>query len=555
MILNQTIIAIAAINFLLVYYYTIGFLLNPLFLANKNFCRIRFNENIFLGIISNTLFLYFWNLFLPINKQGFILFILICLLIGMKYGDVNDVRNILRKVNLKILIFFLTTSIWLGFLTNHNIGPYDFGLYHLQVIKWAENFHIIKGIGNLHSRLAFSCSSWLLCSQFNILFNTKLFLWTHGAIYLIIGFINFIYVPLFSNIKKAEKIIRILYVPILFNLCFSSFPGTSSDLPVFLYTSIISLYFFKFVIYKEIHSLNMIFLIAVLGISSKLSFGAIIIGLIIPLIFTLIKMISRIKYVSRGFLFLSLITFVLWSYRNVIMTGYPFYPYSKISFPVAWKMDKLAVENTKNQITIHSTGLTDLEKLNYNKRISWYFKKITVQHRKIEIYYPIIIGIFGLLFSIIFFRKKLFKIFILVLPSVVPIFLWTQIPASRFFYSSFWWLGIMFIVFPLTKILKKFNLNYFYLMIIMFSISIHVFDRLGSPKTFFPINMRSTIPDAHTQKVKSSDGLIYFRPEDGDLCWDSPLPCSPEPKFWLKNIVQTNKYELEEGFRIIKIDK
>ena len=33
------------------------------------------------------------------------------------------------------------------------IGPYDFGLYHLQVIKWAENFQIVKGIGNLHHRL------------------------------------------------------------------------------------------------------------------------------------------------------------------------------------------------------------------------------------------------------------------------------------------------------------------------------------------------------------------------------------------------------------------
>ena len=90
-------------------------------------------------------------------------------------------------------------------MTNNKIGPYDLGLYHLQVIKWAENFHIIKGIGNLYHRLGYSCSDWLLASQFNVVFNTNLFLWAHGAIYLIIGFINFLYEPLFSK-NKIKKI-------------------------------------------------------------------------------------------------------------------------------------------------------------------------------------------------------------------------------------------------------------------------------------------------------------------------------------------------------------
>tara|TARA_B100000579_G_C22481471_1_gene688166 strand:- start:362 stop:568 length:207 start_codon:yes stop_codon:yes gene_type:complete len=68
------------------------------------------------------------------------------------------------------------------------------------------------------------------------------------------------------------------------------------------------------------------------------------------------------------------------------------------------------------------------------------------------------------------------------------------------------------------------------------------------------MHIRSKIPSVPTQKIISTQGLIYFSPKD-DLCWDSPLPCSPEPEFWLKNIVQTRENDLREGFKLKKIDK
>ena len=558
MIIYQILFATLSIIFLFSYYYTIGFFLYPILFCNKKESRIRLNENIFLGLIANILFLYSWNLFFPINGKVFLIFILICLLIGIKSGSLNDIKNIAGRFRLKFFIFIVTISIWLGFLSNNPIGPYDLGLYHLQVIKWAESFHVIKGIGNLHHRLGYSCSSWLLSSQFNAFFETKLFLWTHGAIYLLIGFINFLYVPVFSKIqiKKSEKIIRVLYLPILVNLCFSSFPGTSSDLPVFLFTSIISLYYFKFICCKENNSLNMILVILVLGVSSKLTFGAVIIGLIIPFTFIIMKRRVTLNYLNRGIILLSFSTFILWSCRNVIMTGYPLYPYAGISFPVEWKMDRSKVEREKNQVIAYARDYADLKVFDNKERLSWYLNKIIrLQHRKIEIYYPLIIGIFGLFYSIVFINKKLYQIIILVLPSLVPIFLWIQIPGSRFFSSSFWWFGIMLLAFPITRMMKNLNYIYFYLLIIILSISVQTFDRLGSPKNFFPMYVRSKIPNIAIQKITNTAGMTYFSPKDGDQCWDSPLPCSPEQKFWIKNIIQNNKNELKRGFKLKKSDK
>lgn len=551
----QIISATISIIFLIFYYYAIGFLLNPFVFSNNKNQDIRINENIFLGLISNVLFLYFWNLFFPIGGKAILIFLLLCILIGIKSGVFKKIKNIFREIRLTFILFIFLISIWLGFLSNNNIGPYDFGLYHLQIIKWAENFHIIKGIGNLHHRLGFSCNGWFLTSQFNTALDTKLFYWTHGSIYLIIGFINFLYIPLFlkNHIKTSEKIVRVLYLPVLFYYCFTGFPGTSSDLPVFLFTSIISIYYFRLIINKNYYSLNMILIASVLGITSKLSFGAVIMGLAVPLILIISKKFSIRKYLIPSVLTISLTTFTLWSCRNIIMTGFPFYPYSKISLPVSWKMDKQNVERAKKDIRNAATSSTNLKSLNYNERLKWYHNKITaVQHRKIEIYYPIIIGIFGILFSWFYLKEQLWKIMILTFPSFFPMFLWTEFPVGRFFSSYFWWFGIMLIVFPLTKIIKKrYHYNWFCLLIILISISNHVFDRLGSPKEFFPIYNRTKIPDVVTKKIKNGQGLTYFKPENDDRCWDSDLPCSPE-KFWIRNVVQTNAVSIKEGYKLKK---
>ena len=531
------------------YYYLLGFLLYPVFFSNDKNSFTKSTENILIGIITNILFLYIWNLFFPINYIGFIFFISICLLIGTKYNFFKRIKNLSLKSNLKFLIFISFFSLWLGFLSNNSAASYDLGLYHYQVIKWAENFQIVKGIGNLHPRLGFSCSSWLLTSQFNTVFGTKLFLWTHGAIYLLIGFINFLYIPLFSNNqnRKLEMIIRILYLPILIHYCFSVFPGTSSDLPILLYTLILSIYYFRFFYYDIKENIDIIFIVSVLGVSSKLTFGITILGLAIPLTIIIIKKIPRFIFFFRGPILLASITFFLWSYRNVIMTGYPFFPFSKISVPVEWKVDESRVDHHKNHIVYYAKGYTN--KLGYDAKLNWYLSRLTPQYRRIELLYPIIIGILGFTYSI-YKKKNISQIILLVFPSIISILFWVQIPANRFFSSSFWWFGSMLSIFLIHDIIKRFNQNYFYVIIIISSIAIHVIDRIGSPKDFFPIKIRQELPKANIQKLTNSHGFNYYFPLDGDQCWDSPLPCSPENKFFLEDIILINENNLSDGFKV-----
>ena len=555
MIFYQTIFATTSIIFLLVYYYVIGFRISHLVFSNENTQRARLNENFFLGIISNTLFLYLWNLFFPINEVSFILWILICFFIRFNtYSNLN-LKDFIPTLSIKFFLPTFLFCLWLGFLSNNSPGPSDLGLYHLQVIKWAESSHIVKGIGNLHSRLGFSCSSWLLTSQFNVIFSTKLFIWTHSAIYLLLGFINFFIIPVFLNEKfnKIENILRVFYIPISIHYCFRFFPGTSSDLPIFFYTAMLSIYYLKFYYYTKNEALYLIFIISALGISNKLTFAILLLGLIPVLLFLIPKRIKISKLLRQIPVWIAIATFLFWSYRNVLMTGYPFFPYGDISFPVEWKMNKLKVDELNNHIVIAARGYT----VNSDKatQLNWYLGRFTNQHLRVELLYPLIIGLLGCLYLVLFSKKNLIKVLFLIFPSLPAIIFWMLFPDNRFFSSSFWWFGSMLSLFFVEKITKDIKLQFFHSFIIFLSFSIHIFDRIGSPKTFFPLNIRTDFPQVKLQKVTNIHGFRYYSPIKGDECWGSEFPCTPENKNLLKNINFIKKNNLNSGIKEEAISK
>src|SRR5262249_3841379 len=50
-------------------------------------------------------------------------------------------------------------------------GPctaYDSGMYHIPAMDWAKGFPIVPGLGNLHGRLAFNCSSLLYAAMVDV---------------------------------------------------------------------------------------------------------------------------------------------------------------------------------------------------------------------------------------------------------------------------------------------------------------------------------------------------------------------------------------------------
>ena len=126
---------------------------------------------------------------------------------------------------------------------------------------------------------------------------------------------------------------------------------------------------------------------------------------------------------------------------------------------------------------------------------------------------------------------------------------WVQFPDNRFFSSSFWWFGSMSTIFFIDKMINIIKNNVFILFVIILSFSIHIFDRLGSPKNFFPLKIRMNFPKAKLQKTTNLYGFSYHYPVNNDECWESPFPCSPENENLLKKITLINEDNLIDGLK------
>ena len=71
---------------------------------------------------------------------------------------------------------------------------------------------------------------------------------------------------------------------------------------------------------------------------------------------------------------------------------------------------------------------------------------------------------------------------------------------------------------------------------------------LDHQKKIFPLYLKPKIPKVTTKKLTNDEGFVYFSPKEGDLCWDSPIPCSPEPEFWMNGVVKLIKIRFGKDF-------
>ena len=107
----------------------------------------------------------------------------------------------------------------------------------------------------------------------------------------------------------------------------------------------------------------------------------------------------------------------------------------------------------------------------------------------------------------------------------------------------------MLSLFLIERIIRTRKLYFFQSFVIFLSLSIHIFDRLGSPKAFFPLNIRAGFPDVKLQKVTNVHGLSYYYPLSGDQCWGSEYLCTPDDEIFLNNINFIEENNLNGGIK------
>ena len=218
---------------------------------------------------------------------------------------------------------------------------YDTSLYHVQAIEWIEKYGVVKGLGNLHNRLAYNSSFFALQALFSwnsivgqSLHGMNCFLALFFSSYSIFRIAGYIRHSASAEHPLLEQLFHLLILYI-----FSRWARDSAQLPF-------------------------LFLTAVFGATVKLSAASLVV-LGIPLC---ISVLSRKQWKLFGCyaglcIFLALPFFI----RNVLISGYLLYPSTLFDFfSVDWKMPAYTVMFDHHEIIAWGRRLNDVNKYDWS---------------------------------------------------------------------------------------------------------------------------------------------------------------------------------------------
>ena len=144
--------------------------------------RIRHGDSCLLcGLAAVTVYAQLFSLFGRVAMAANLLLVAVC--VSILYCDRREIIGILRgmwngisqnksgvlerrgRMFIMVFLFFL-----FAYGTSRGAIHYDTGLYHAQSIRWLEEYGVVKGLGNLHCRLAYNSSSFALSALYSMAF-------------------------------------------------------------------------------------------------------------------------------------------------------------------------------------------------------------------------------------------------------------------------------------------------------------------------------------------------------------------------------------------------
>jgi hypothetical protein len=351
----------------------------------------------FSGLLTISFFSSWLILFIPL-KFIYLFFptILLALLIGIRHR--KEIKEILHALSLTkkgttawTIFIFSGILLLLVLGTLKPVNP-DTQLYHLQLIRWTNEYGVVPGIANIYPRLGLGSNWFNLISFFHIpsfshqnftYLNTTVAIWF--LLWLTGKWHYYTFSPDYINGKVLSVFYSLItaYFIIDWQLLRDTANSTAYDFIVTILIFLSLSYFVEKILKKEDlqkHSLFFIF-ISLSVTSFKLS------GLLIFIfIFLAIVNEKSSKLLFKTFLLLILIvTPVL--IKNHITSGYILYPSAISIGNPGWQMPAAMTEHFKDYIVNvnryynHEIGMINsLEKNNFNW-IPYWFSRLLLRHK------------------------------------------------------------------------------------------------------------------------------------------------------------------------------
>ncbi len=512
--------------------------------------------------------LQLWHLAFRIDARAFVV---VAVVAGI--GLTLDARTLLSdcyRFVIRKRLLSLAIVLVIAILANRSMQrlmDYDSGLYHIQALRWVQEYPIITGLANLHGRFGFNNANFLYVALVGVgpwqgielnIANSLLILVI--VIQVLIGLDNVI--RHHSSWKLQHLFSVLMVIPILDYIVYRPYISSpNSDLAAGMLLITLMALVLDFLTRQHftgsqaVVQLAFITFFATLATIIKLSSAVFSVALValtasIWLYYNrhqsrrLVKVLAMLGVVAGVLL-------IPWMIRGVLLSGYPLYPATIGAAPVDWRVPESDAESEARWIRSwprlprhHPDEVLG----NWDWLSPWLADQRTIP----SAYLPaILVGISATLLALRFVvnREALSSpglTWMFLIPAYIAVSVWFfTAPNTRFAISLIWGTAISSLLISLTT----FNRSWPSLMIALL-IAAAVTKELipsgvplrlhaGPNRGFYPIQ------SVEVETYETESGLVLFRPTTGDQCWDSPLPCTPYPN----PLLQLRGDRLSSGFK------
>lgn len=348
--------------------YVLGFGCYELLAGRRNrqeaVSRRTWTGCIYAGVAFTVCYAQFFSIFHGVGFGANIGLLLLCgLCVLVFHKELKEELGHLRKhADIGRLAVYAFLFLLFAYGTSRGMEHYDTGLYHAQSIRWVEEYGVVKGLGNLHSRLAYNSAAfpWTALYSFRFLGGQSFHC---GA-----GFLAWLLAVVCAGRfwKCREKglrlsdFARVMAVYYLLNI-FDEMISPASDYFMVL------LVFYIVIRWLELEEEGcgyfpyaMLCVLGVTVVTMKLS-GAVILLLVLVPAQQLLK--GKRWRDTGGFLLTGAVAALPYFIRNVLLSGWLIYPFTSIDlFDVPYKIPEGAAEYDAREIKVWGRGYSDVKR-------------------------------------------------------------------------------------------------------------------------------------------------------------------------------------------------
>lgn len=309
----------------------------------KNQANVLHSPDVYLicGIVCINEYAQIWSIFGGLGQAAMAVLIFLtilcsCYLLKKKKLNFSCIFNsISKKKWILLVIAFFSVLLWTNLIPRH----YDTYLYHAQAIHWAEEYGVVKGLGNLHCRLAYNSAFMNLQALFS-------FSWLFGqSLHTVNGFACLLMLQycILTFLQHGRKKLQVsdclkLLCPVYIVTSCNVISSPGSDILAMLILFYVFIKWFEFVECCEMSALPYGFLcvLIVYAITLKLSSA----GMLLLILYPAFQMLKEKNWKQIGaHLFTGIAILCPFIVRSILLSGYLVYPYYEIDlFDVDWKM-------------------------------------------------------------------------------------------------------------------------------------------------------------------------------------------------------------------------